>query len=224
MSQLDETGVTSVTEAPPKRRMAAADRRLEILAAARDAFGEGTYHEISLDRVAERAGISKALIYEHFPSKRDLHRALLESYFGDLLERVVAAISGADPGEARLRAGLDAFFAFVEERRGEWRMLVINMSDPAIGERMEQLRHEVAVLITARMVEEGPPGELVEGVAREEAMQMVAQQIVGAGQSLANWWVEHPDVPRERVLEVAMDFMWVGLRGVEGGERWTGAD
>jgi AcrR family transcriptional regulator len=216
------TSITQDAEAPPRRRMTAPERREAILGAARDAFAEGSYHEISLDRVAEGAGISKALIYEHFPSKRDLHRALLESYFGELLERVVGAIAGAEPGEGRLRAGLDAFLAFVEERRGAWRMLVLNMADPVIAERMERLRHEVAVLITARMVEEGPPGRLVEGLGRERAIEMVAQQIVGAGQSLANWWVEHPDVERARVLEVAMDFMWVGLRGVEQGERWDG--
>jgi AcrR family transcriptional regulator len=203
--------------------MAAADRREAILEAARDAFAEGSYHEIALDRVAERAGISKALIYEHFPSKRDLHRALLESYFGDLLTRVVAAIADAEPGEERLRAGLDSFLGFVEERRGAWRMLVLNVGDPVIAERMERLREEVAVLIAARMAEEGPPGRLVEGLGREQGIAMVAQQIVGAGQSLANWWVEHPQVERERVLEVAMDFMWVGLRGVEQGERWAGA-
>jgi AcrR family transcriptional regulator len=203
--------------------MSAPERREAILRAARDAFAEGSYHEISLDRVAEGAGISKALIYEHFPSKRDLHRALLESYFGDLLERVIGAIAGAEPGEGRLRAGLDAFLGFVEDRRGAWRMLVLNVADPVIAERMERIRHEVAVLITARMVEEGPPGRLVEGLARERAIEMVAQQIVGAGQSLANWWVEHPEVERARVLEVAMDFMWVGLRGVEQGERWDGA-
>jgi AcrR family transcriptional regulator len=216
------TSITQDAEAPPRRRMTAPERREAILGAARDAFAEGSYHEISLDRVAEGAGISKALIYEHFPSKRDLHRALLESYFGELLERVVGAIAGAEPGEGRLRAGLDAFLAFVEERRGAWRMLVLNMADPVIAERMERLRHEVAVLITARMVEEGPPGRLVEGLGRERAIEMVAQQIVGAGQSLANWWVEHPEVERARVLEVAMDFMWVGLRGVEQGERWDG--
>ena len=122
--------MTSVTQAAgPRRRMAAADRREAILAAALDAFAEGGYHETSLDDVAERAGISKALIYEHFPSKRDLHGALLETYVHELLATVVEAIAPPSRERQRLRAGLDAFLAFVEERREAWRMLVLNVSE-----------------------------------------------------------------------------------------------
>ena len=206
----------------PRRRMAAADRRQAILAAALDAFAEGGYHDIPLDRVAERAGISKALIYEHFPSKRDLHRALLESYVWLLLERVVSASNAAPPGEERLRAGLDGFFSFVEERPDAWRMLVYNVSDPAVAEWLDGLRRQVAETITERMAAEAPPGELVEGVTREVGIEMAAEQLVGAAQSLANWWAEHPETPRESVLAIAMDFMWLGLKGVEAGERWSG--
>lgn len=202
--------------------MPAADRRRLILAAALDSFAEGGYHDIPLDRVAERAGISKALIYEHFPSKRDLHRALLESYVWLLLERVVAAVTEAEPGEERLRAGLDGFLRFVEERPDAWRMLVRNVSDPAVAEWLDGLRRQVASTITERMVAEAPPGDLVEGVSREVGIEMAAEQIVGAAQSLANWWVEHPGTPRESLLAIAMDFMWLGLRGVESGERWSG--
>ena len=202
--------------------MAAADRRQAILAAALDSFAEGGYHDIPLDRVAHRAGISKALIYEHFPSKRDLHRALMESYVWLLVERVVSASNAAPPGEERLRAGLDGFFAFVEERPDAWRMLVYNVSEPPVSEWLDGLRRQVATTITERMVEEAPPGELVEGVTREVGIEMAAEQLVGAAQSLANWWVEHPETPRESVLAIAMDFMWLGLKGVEAGERWTG--
>jgi AcrR family transcriptional regulator len=69
--------VTPVTQrskaGAPRRRMAASDRRLAILYAARSAFAEGGFHQTSLDAVAERAGVSKALIYEHFESKRALY-------------------------------------------------------------------------------------------------------------------------------------------------------
>ena len=73
--------VSSVTDTKPKRRrMAAADRREAILDAALEEFSVNGFHETSLEGVADRAGISKALIYEHFPSKRNLHEALLGRY------------------------------------------------------------------------------------------------------------------------------------------------
>jgi AcrR family transcriptional regulator len=209
--------VTSVTQ--PRKRLSGERRREVILAAALDAFAAGGYHETSLEDVAARAGISKALIYEHFASKRDLFRALLDTYVGELMERVVGTIAAAEPGEDRLREGIAAFLAYVEERREAWRMLVRNVSDPEIAESLERLRHEVAGSITVLMAEEAPP-ELLPGAERDLAITMVAEQIVGAVQSLANWWDENREIPRERVLGIAMDFMWLGMERLGEGERW----
>jgi AcrR family transcriptional regulator len=209
--------VTSVTQ--PRKRLSGERRREVILAAGLDAFAAGGYHETSLEDVAARAGISKALIYEHFASKRDLFRALLDTYVGELMERVVGTITAAEPGEDRLREGIAAFLAYVEERREAWRMLVRNVSDPEIAESLERLRHEVAGLITVLMAEEAPP-ELLPGAERDLAITMVAEQIVGAVQSLANWWDENREIPRERVLGIAMDFMWLGMERLGEGERW----
>jgi AcrR family transcriptional regulator len=212
--------VTSVTQAP-KRRMSAESRRAVILGAALDAFAAGGYNETSLEDVAARAGISKALIYEHFSSKRELFRALLNTYVGELMERVVGTIAQAEPGEDRLREGVAAFLAYVEERREAWRMLVRNVSDPEIATLLERLRHEVAGSITVLMEEEAPP-ELLPGAERDLAITMVAEQIVGAVQSLANWWDENREVPRATVLGIAMDFMWLGMERLGEGERWRG--
>ncbi len=79
--------------------MPASDRRVLILEAAREAFADGGYHQTSLDAVAERAGVSKALIYEHFASKRELHAAMLEQHVTELLERLGIALAEAEPGE-----------------------------------------------------------------------------------------------------------------------------
>ena len=114
--------------------MPAADRRRAILAAALDVFSERGFHEASLEDVAARDGISKALIYEHFRSKEDLQRALMETYVHELLERILASTAGAEPGEDRLRRGVQAFLGFVEERREAWRMLFRNLADPEMVE------------------------------------------------------------------------------------------
>jgi AcrR family transcriptional regulator len=201
--------------------MAASDRRLAILEAARAAFAEGGFHQTSLDAVAEQAGVSKALIYEHFDSKRELYLAMLEMHTDELVERVRAAVTAADQPEERLHAGLEAFFTFVEERRGAWRIMFRNPGDPDVAVYMERLRDGVAAAVAALMSEEAKRA-FPDAPERERIIEMVAQQLVGAMQSLADWWDLHRDVPKEEVLQVAMDFAWVGQEGLSRGQRWVG--
>src|SRR5919204_468999 len=75
------------------------------------------YHGSSIDEIAQAAEVSKALIYEHFPSKRDLHLSLLETNIQEIFERLAESAATSDPGEVRLRAGVDAFLEFVELRQ-----------------------------------------------------------------------------------------------------------
>jgi AcrR family transcriptional regulator len=200
--------------------MSAADRRVAILEAARLAFAEGNYHEVSLDAVAVRAGVSKALLYEHFDSKRELYQAMLELHTQDLVSRIGAAVTAAEPGEPRLLAGLNAFLDFVQDRRGGWRVIFRNPGDPDVAASIDRLRDGVAAAVAALMSEEAEEA-FPDAPEREQMLQMVAQQLVGAMQSLADWWELHPEVPRERVLQVAMDFVWVGQDRLSRGERWA---
>jgi AcrR family transcriptional regulator len=206
-------------DAMPRARMAAADRRAGILDAARGAFAERGFHETSLDAVAERAGVSKALLYEHFASKRELYVAMLEMHVHELVERISGAVAGAEPGEPRMRAGLEAFFGFVEERRGAWRIMFRNADDPDVAVRLERLRDEVAAAIVQLMSEEASNKGL-DFPRLPQMVEMIAQQIVGAMQSLADWWDLHRQVPKEEVLQVAMDFAWIGQGRLSRGERW----
>src|SRR5262249_11119744 len=127
--------------------MTAADRREAILDAARAAFADTGYHETSLDAVAEQAGVSKALLYEHFGSKRELFVAMLELHVHELIERITSAAAAAEPGEDRLRSGLEAFFGFVEERRGAWRIMFRNAGDPDVAGRPWRLPGEGGVAV-----------------------------------------------------------------------------
>ncbi len=201
--------------------MSAADRRATILDAARDAFADTGYHETSLDAVAERAGVSKALLYEHFSSKRELYVAMLEIHVAELIERIAGAIAGAEPGEARMRAGLEAFFGFVEERRGTWRIMFSNATDPDVAVRLDRLRDQVAGAIAQLMGEEAERRGL-DFPKLPQLIEMIAQQMVGAMQSLADWWDLHPKVPKEEVIQAAMDFAWIGQERISQGQRWQG--
>jgi AcrR family transcriptional regulator len=200
--------------------MNAADRRAAILDAARSAFADRGYHETSLDSVADRAGVSKALLYEHFSSKRELYVAMLEMHVHELVERISGAVAGAEPGEARMRAGVEAFFGFVEERRGAWRIMFRNAGDPDVAVRLDRLRDEVATAIVQLMSEEASRKGL-DFPKLPQFVEMIAQQMVGAMQSLADWWDLHRKVPKEEVVQAAMDFAWVGQERISQGQRFV---
>lgn len=205
----------------PRRRLTAAARRDGILEAALDAFAGSGFHETSLDHVASRAGISKALIYEHFASKRDLYEALLETYVHELLERVGGAAISAEPGEARLLAGLTGFLEFVEERRDAWRMLIRHRADAGVSELFERLFDEVTAMVGGLMAQEMPSSVLPEGAEFDSVVEATSRQLLGAITAMADWWDEHRDVPRGQVLAMIMEFAWVGLERAAAGERWS---
>jgi AcrR family transcriptional regulator len=211
--------VTSITQ-QPKRRMAASDRRALIIEAAREAFAEGGYQGTSLDAVAERAQVSKALLYEHFDSKRELHAAMLEAHVQELIERLNAALAEAEPGEDRLRAGTEAFFTFIEERRGAAAILLRNTGDPDVAVWLARLRDEVGRQIVTLMTAEVEQMLAADPELRT-SIELFAQQQIGAIQSLADWWGEHREVPKEQVVGAVMDMVWVGMERVSTGERWT---
>lgn len=209
--------------APPRRRLTGEERRTGILDAALATFSKSGYYSASIDDIAREAGISKALIYEHFASKQELYADLIARNARELTQRIGAALVGVEleSGAARLATGLDAFFAFVEERRDAWRMLFREAADPetaAVLERMvEQVTAEVTVLIS-----QDPGARSLDSAEEQRGLRMLAEMLVGGAQSLANWWTENPDAAsREQMVTVTMDFAWLGLDRLSRGERWS---
>ena len=207
---------------PTRRRLTAEERRAGILGAALAVFSARGYHASSIDDIAREAGISKALIYEHFDSKQGLYGDLLERNANELFEQLAGALEGVEveSGAARLAAGLDAFFAFVEERRDAWRILFRDVSDPETSAALDRIVEQVTVVVAA-LIAQDPGARSQGGDESEPAIRVLAQMLVGAVQSVANWWAEHPEVAREQAVEVVMDFAWVGLERLSAGERWT---
>jgi AcrR family transcriptional regulator len=210
--------------APPKRRLTAEERRTGILDAALAVFSQRGYHPASIDDIASEAGVSKALIYEHFASKQELYADLIARNARELNQRVVGALVGVEveSGVGRLAAGLEAFFAFVEERRDAWRMLFRETSDPDTAAVVDRMIEQVTVEVTGLIALDPGARALDEGGA-EPALRLLAEMLVGGVQSMANWWADHPEVSRTQMVEIAMDFAWLGLERLSRGERWSSA-
>ncbi len=184
--------------------MSAADRRAAILRNAMEAFATRGYHGTSIDDIASAAGISKALIYEHFPSKQALHAEVISAQADALLGRLAAAADEQLPPEQRLRGGIDAFLSYVESNREAWRALFRDAADPHLGEVVERMQRQATGAIADMMV----PGA---GEALHDEVEIVAEMLSGAVQALANWWYDHQDRTRAELVERAMAFAWLGL-------------
>jgi AcrR family transcriptional regulator len=180
------------------------------------AFGQQGFHRTSISDIARTAGISKALIYEHFASKQALRSALVETHVSEISARLAATAATSQPGEARLRAGVDAFFAYVEENRHAWKMLFRDAADPEVLAILERTRALVSNLV-ATLIASDPTRP--DPHAHPQAIAMLAEMLTGALQALANWWSEHQEIPRQQLTDTAIDFAWFGLQRIRAGER-----
>ena len=208
--------------APVRKRLTAEARRAAILDAASTVFSARGYHSASIDEIAGEAGVSKALIYEHFASKQELHAKLVEAHAAELYERLVAAVPSVEGSAARLATGLDAFFRFVEERRDAWRMLFREATDPEAVAALDRMLTQVTAVVAGLIAAEPGAQNLPKGTRdREHGILLIAQMLVGAVQTMANWWADNESVPRRQMVETAMDFAWLGLDRLSRGERWT---
>jgi AcrR family transcriptional regulator len=182
--------------------MPRAAREQLILHVAGGAFARDGYHGASMDEIATLADVSKPMVYAYFGSKEQLYLAYVERTGRELLDRLERSGRSEGPPLDRLRARITEFLAFIEEHRDGWRVLFAEAaSSRPVAEEVADLRERIAAAVR-RMIEDG-------GLEiAPHAGDGMAHAIVGAGESLANWWLERPSVPREQVAD-----WYVGLVG-----------
>ena len=198
------TGTTST-------RLTASERRERILAAAAEAFAERGYHAASVGQIAEAAGITKPVVYDHFPSKHELFVELMESAREELSARAAEAMGGDAPLEDRLRVGVTAFFTYVEEHPATARVLFTPPTgEPELLAAARRVQAEATASIAALLAAEH---DLLPGVRdRGRRLELFGEFLKQGVHGLAIWWSDHPRVPRQALVDATMDLLWSGLR------------
>jgi len=198
-------------EPETRRRLSADERRAVIIAAASRTFAERGYLGASMERIAAAAGVSAPLIYEHFPSKKELYVELLDLN-GRALVAATTQEEGFDSVEDLLRANVLSFFEYVRDHRPAWRMLFL---DPAPDPEIAAAQHALQATATKRLAQvivARVRGLRVSAkIPRKRADELIAEAGKSALNGLAAWWWDHPDVPAETLTAVAMDLLWTGL-------------
>jgi len=205
-----------------RRRLSAEQRRESILEAANLVFGQRGYDTVRIDDVAAQAGISKALIYEHFRSKHELYSELMNRAALEMLDRIVTAGSHPDAeGAQRLERGARAGFSFVTEKPEAFQMFVRDVTDPEVAQQQAALRRG-AVAAMVGLMEMEPPTTRA-GLERRN-LEQLAEMVVGGFYALGDWWLRNRDADVSELISMMINFMWLGLGRMQEGERWRPSD
>jgi AcrR family transcriptional regulator len=189
-------------------RLPRSARRKQLLAAAQEVFGANGYHAAAMDDIAERAGVSKPVLYQHFPGKLELYLALLDTQAEALSGAVLAALAGTEDNQERIHGVLSAYFAFVDRSNhvGAFRLIfesdLVNL--PAVRERVDSVTET-----TMRAVSDVVAADT--GLGAAEA-QLLATALTGAAQVAARWWLasDRP-ITQEQAIQLLESLLWRGI-------------
>ena len=189
-------------------RLPADQRRRQLLDCAREVFARSGFHATSMDDIALDAGVTKPVLYQHFPSKRALYVELLDDTGSRLLDRLAAATRAATTGRARVEEGFAAYFRFVFHDEAAFRLLfgAPVRSDPEFARAVEDTVRAAAEIIA----------ELIEIPVTDEQRRTLAGGLVGMAESVSRRALADEDVERDpdRLASWLAELAWFGLRGV----------
>jgi AcrR family transcriptional regulator len=197
-----------------RQRLSAEARRELIEQAASDVFVERGYYGASIDEIAKRSGVSAPVVYDHFDSKQDLYKRLLERNQRELLELWRVQLAGDDPPQQRIPRALSAWFEYIEAHPA-W-LMVFRDAPPELADFHREIRARglgSLMPLTAR--------ESIADAADEAAVAIATEFFRSAVAGVALWWCEHREVPREHVLGVLLNLLWLGFERVLSGETWS---
>ena len=209
MTLTDQSATDSQGEASGRgTRLPRKARRAQLLGAARDIFVAQGYHSAAMDDIAERAGVSKPILYQHFPSKLDLYLALLERSSELLLAAVQDALLTTTDNKARVTATIQAYFDFVDNESGGFRLLFENdlSNESAVRERLDRVNGQCAALIAEVIAEDT-------GLSDDESL-LIAAGLTGLAQTSARHWLrEGGPLPKDAAAHIMAGLSWRGISG-----------
>jgi AcrR family transcriptional regulator len=184
-------------------------RRAQLLDAALEVFVAQGYHAAAMDDIADRAGVSKPVLYQHFPSKLDLYLALLDQTCDTVIEAVQEALeSSPDHNKQRVQATVDVFYAYVANAGGAFRLVFESdlVNEPAVRERVDRVTNECADSIAGVIHDDT-------GLPSEES-ELLAVSLVGMAQVSARFWLaKEGRIPQGDAANLVAGLAWRGIRG-----------
>jgi AcrR family transcriptional regulator len=199
---------TTQDQKPRGGRLPRSQRRAQLLDSALGAFVAQGYHAAAMDDIAERAGVSKPVLYQHFPGKLDLYLALLDVSCDQIIDNCRSALASTHDNKTRVAAAMAAFYSYVAAENGAFRLVFESdlTSEPAVREQVERVTSECAAMIADVIHDDtGLP---------DEASRLLAVSLVGMAQVSARFWIsEAAGISQTQAVELVSGLAWRGIRG-----------
>ena len=184
------------------------ERRAQLLVSALEVFTAAGYHSAAMDEIADRANVSKPVLYQHFPSKLELYLAVLDLHIDSLVFAIQKAIASNRENSSRVAATVEAYFGFIDSEGEAFRLLFesdMNL-EPQVRERLNRMTYDCAAAVSAVI-------SIDTGLGKEESM-MLAVGLIGTVQTTARHWLDRDGkIDRRRATELVMNLIWRGISG-----------
>jgi AcrR family transcriptional regulator len=200
--------VTTAASGERPTRLPRSARRKQLLGAAQEVFVANGYHAAAMDEIAERAGVSKPVLYQHFPGKLELYLALLDQHVEVLGEQVRSALTATTDNKQRVTGCIAAYFDFVDDPGGAFRLVFESdlRNEPAVRERVER---SLQISVDA----------LTDTIARDTGLERTQAELLSCGlaglaEVSARWWLASQGrVSKEQAVALLSGLAWRGISG-----------
>ncbi len=205
------------------RRLPRAVRERQILDAAVEVFAERGFHPASMDEISETAGISKPMIYAYLGSKDELFLTCLRREATRLIDAIGESVDPDLGPDEQLWRGLQQFFAYVHEHRTSWAVLHRQASSQGepFSQELATFRSRAMGLISTLLARATVDSQ---APMTPEQLEPFASALVGACESLIDWWIEHPEHTADGMAMRVMNLTWMGFGDLIAGRTWSPAE
>ncbi|GAA3682621.1 TetR/AcrR family transcriptional regulator [Nonomuraea antimicrobica] len=201
--------MTATPDAKPRgTRLPRLARRRQLLSAAQEVFVENGYHAAAMDEIADRAGVSKPVLYQHFPGKLELYLALLDLHVDDMVNRCKEALASTHENKLRVQATFSAFFDFVSSQGEAFRLVFESdlRNVAPVRQRVERSLRECAEMVSELIQEDT-------GCTSDEA-HLLGVGLVGMAEVSARYWVTtNGSIPKDAAEQLMARLAWRGISG-----------
>ncbi|HEX2026903.1 MAG TPA: TetR/AcrR family transcriptional regulator [Nitriliruptorales bacterium] len=191
-------------------RLSGRERREQLIGVGRQVFADLGYAAASVEEIADRAGVSKPVVYEHFGGKEGLYAVVVDREVEHLLRRIVAALEGADHPRVAVEHAAMAFLTYIEQERDGFRILVHDAPGGASSGTLASVIGDVAAQAESLLADE------FRGRGYDPSLAaLYARALVGMVALVGEWWLEVDEPDRATVAAHLVNLAWNGLKALD---------